>query len=353
MSSQWRVTQGDNQFSVESLDKLAEMARKGTVEAGDMIQPPGASDWIYALEIEQLASIFPDDDSEELDYKPGGAMKSVLPLVTLGFLMLVIVAGSISIAVLIQYLPDGDERLIGDGGLSYSQMLVVSEGMTLQSEPEGDAKAFAGVSVPKDSILELLARRGDFYKAQTQSGETGWIPVNAVIPMYTLGNDRVQAKYDPLYNPARYVNVVNASWMEMPNPDPKAPETDEKITIFHFMFSNTAGYDMTDLRIAATIKDAKGSTIDTVEIAVEGVIPANGKTMVGTLKPAADDEEGGLKMLTQHTFEKMSINVPELQERWSAGLEVPMTVADFDNANVDIVELRAIPDDEAKKDVRR
>ena len=349
--SQWRVTQGDNQFSVNDLDKLVAMAKKGTVQAGDMIQPPGASDWVYAIEIPQLAPIFPKDDDDELDYKPGGAMASVLPMVLVGLLMTVIAVGGVSLVILIQWLPTGNERLIGDGGLSYSQMLVTSEGHTLQSEPESDAKAFAGVSVPKDSVLELLARRGDFYKAQTRNGDVGWIPVNAVIPMYTLGNDRVQQKYDPLYNPDRYVNVVNASWMEMPNLDPKAPADADKITVFHFMFSNTSDYDMTDLRILATIKDAKGGVVDTVEIAVGGVIPVEGTTMVGTLQP---EEEGGERLLlTEYTFNKMSINAPELQERWSPGLEVPMKVAGFDNANVDIIELRAIPDEEAKRDVRR
>ena len=64
-------------------------------------------------------------------------------------------------------------------------------------------------------------------------------------------------------------------------------------------------------------------------------------------------EDAPNRFLTEVTFKEMSANAPDLQERWSPGLEVTMTVADFDNANVDIVELRAVPDADAAEDVRR
>jgi hypothetical protein len=111
---------------------------------------------------------------------------------------------------------------------------------------------------------------------------------------------------------------------------------------------------MTDLVILTTIKNAKGSVIEEIEIPIEGEIPTNGTTMVGTLGPGKDAEEGTPnRFLTEVTFKELSANDPDLQERWSPGLEVTMTVQDFDNANVDIVELRAVPDADAAEDVRR
>ncbi|MEZ4317489.1 MAG: SH3 domain-containing protein [Myxococcota bacterium] len=346
--SQWMVTQGDNQFSVEGLPQLIEMAQRGDLAAGDMIQPPDAADWVYATEVPALAPHFKGDDDDDLDYRPGGFMKAVVPALLVAGLLAVIGVGGIGILVLVQYLPDGDEVLVGDGGLTYSQMIVTNEGQVLRSQP--DPKASEVTTVAKDSSLELLAKRGEFYKARADNGKEGWIPVTSVLPMYQLGGERVQQKYDPLYNPDHYVDVANASWMQLPDQD----ELDEKVTIFHFMFRNKSAYDMTDLVILTTIKNAKGGVIEEIEIPIEGIIPTSGSTMVGTLGPGKADPEGTPnRFLTEETFKEMSANDADLQERWSPGLEVTMTVQDFDNANVDIVELRAVPDADAAGDVRR
>jgi len=347
--SQWMVTQGSNQFSVDDLPALIAMAKSGNLAAGDMIQPPDASDWVYAAEVPALAPhLSDDDDDDDLDYKPGGMMKSVLPVLLIGGLLAIIGIGGLGIIVLVQYLPDGNEVLVGDGGLTYSQMIVTNEGVSLVSKP--NEKAAEVASVAKDSTLELLAKRGDFYKARDESGREGWLPVDAVLPMYQLGGERVQKKYDPLYNPDHYVDVANASWMQLPNQE----DQEEKVTIFHFMFRNSSNYDMADLVILTTIKNAKGGVIEEIEIPVEGIIPTNGSTMVGTLGPPADAEEGTPnRFLTEVSFKELSANDADLQERWSPGLEVLMTNADFDNAKVDIIELRAVPDREAAGKVRQ
>ena len=64
---------------------------------------------------------------------------------------------------------------------------------------------------------------------------------------------------------------------------------------------------MTELVIEATIKDAKGHELQTVEMAVEGVIPAEGRTSVGTLTL-----EDGERFLTSATFTEMSESDPDL-----------------------------------------
>ena len=68
--SRWLVTQGDRQFSVEDLGELKKLAQSGKLSGGDMVQPPGATDWLYAAELPELKGLLSstarrkDDDDE-------------------------------------------------------------------------------------------------------------------------------------------------------------------------------------------------------------------------------------------------------------------------------------------------
>lgn len=348
--SQWMITQGDNQFAVSGLAELKEMAERGDLKAGDMIQPPGASDWMYATEVPQLAAIFDAAGDDGLDADFGAARAGGMGVVIAGVLAVVLIVFGGAALYLAQNLPKGDEVLIGDGGLTYSQMIVTEQNQSLVAEPK--ANAAARTTLKKDEILDLLAKRGDFYKARTQNGAEGWISESAVIPMYQLGGEDVRDEYDPLYNPDRYVEVANASWQQLPPEKPKRGQEEETmITVFQFNLWNSSKYPMTNIILQATIKDARGNELDTLEFEVEGVIPAEKGTMVGTLKPEEDDDEGDSRLLTAYTFSELSADDPELQLRYVDGVEVELGLEEFTNANIDIVELRAIPDDEAKKDV--
>src|SRR5215203_5436441 len=55
--ARWLVTQGDQQFSAQDLAELKELAKSGKVGPGDMVQPPGATDWLYASELPELMGI--------------------------------------------------------------------------------------------------------------------------------------------------------------------------------------------------------------------------------------------------------------------------------------------------------
>ena len=117
---------------------------------------------------------------------------------------------------------------------------------------------------------------------------------------------------------------------------------------------------MTDLVLLATIKDAKGHELEKVEIPVEGVIGGRESTMVGTLgppeekgKPAPDAPVETARVLTSSTFDEMAQTDPDLQLRWTSGVEVEMATQEFTNAEIDILELRAVPDTDAEALVRR
>ena len=63
----WLVTQGDRQFQAEDLSELKRLAASGSLGPGDMVQPPGASDWLYATEIDELKDLFPDTGTSMMD----------------------------------------------------------------------------------------------------------------------------------------------------------------------------------------------------------------------------------------------------------------------------------------------
>ena len=349
--AQWLVTQGDNQFSVDGLDELEDLARQGRLSAGDMLQPPGTSEWLYVSEVDELRAILGTASADvdiDVDYRRSGSTTSMIAAVLVA---LIVVGGGVML-YFAQQLPDGSESLFGEGGLNYSQMIVTAEGSGLRSEP--DERASLRQPVKKDGILELLSKRKEWYRARA-NGQEGWIHSSDVIPVYQLGGADVREELDPLYNPERYVDVVDARWMQLPAENPRPGRELSNVTVFEFTMENKAVYHMTDLVIQATIKDAKGHELDMVELRIEGRIPPEGHTSVGTLMAEEDDPEALDRWLTAESFEEMSEEEPDLQMLWKSGVEVEMNESDgaFTNAEIDIIELRAIPDDEAARVVRR
>jgi len=273
------------------------------------------------------------DEFDDLDDLDDGPKKTANTGALAAVLGLVVLVGGGAMWYYYQQL-DNVKPLIGEeGGLQYSEMLVTGENVMLRSKPEGSS---GGGAVAKNAKLTLLAKRGDFYKARTQAGAEGWIGVSDVIPMYMLGGQDVRDEFDPLYNPDRYLNVKNASWMQL-------DLRNSQQTVFNFMLKNQSKYDMADLVLLATIKDSRGKELERREIPIEGIIPAYEQSMVGTLGPEGGDEETAKRLITNYTFEKLAEVDQDLQLRFSDGAEVEMQTADFTEANIDILEVRAVP----------
>ena len=112
--ARWLVTQGDHQFSANDLTELKELAKTGQVGAGDMVQPPGAADWLYASEVPELAALFPSGgevDDDDLDWDmPKKRNRTPLAIVLLG----IVAFGGYGMWDYGQKLPDhNDLELIG------------------------------------------------------------------------------------------------------------------------------------------------------------------------------------------------------------------------------------------------
>lgn len=366
--AQWLVMQGNTKFPVEGLAELEALASRGSLKSGDMIQPPGTTDWLYVTDVPELRKILErsarhddEDDEGRAPMFSGAALAGIAGLLAVALMGVIVVGGGTMLYFAGQMQGTGG-ALIGDGGLAFSEMIVTAQGSGLREEATETARL--GTAVEKDSILELMAKRGGFYRARTPAGAEGWIPTTHVIPMYQLGGAEVRQEYDPLYNPDRYVDVMNARWMQLPADKPGKMEL-TNVTAFEFMMSNESSYRMTDLKILATIKDAQGHELERVEIPVEGIIPADGATFVGTLSSEPEGDKGRKKprpqdppaepdrVMTTWSFEQMAANDPDLQLRWTSGVEVEMKTGAFTNAEIDVLELRAVPDKEAAAVVRR
>lgn len=333
--ARWLIQKNDTQSSVGSLAELKEQARQGNLGPGDMVQPPGTTEWLYAAEIDELkddlnAGAALDAELAAMN-KQGGAGTWALALA----LTAVVAAGGWYLYETSQNLPDPTSRIVDQ--ISYSEIVVTEEGAQFLSEPEG-GRALAAMS--GGTVLELLAKRGDLYRARDKkSGQEGWVATDAVLPMYRMGGKDVIEQYDPLYNPDRYLEVSGASWMQLPE------QRETSVTVFNFQLRNSSRYDITDVKIVATIKDEKGHELETVEFPIEGLVPADGHSMVGTL---ADPESDERRLITQYSLGLMAEDDPDLRLQYSDGVEVEMQTMDFQEASIDIVELRAVPGDGAR-----
>ena len=327
--SRWMINARGQQFSVANLEELKAVARKGDLQAGDIVQPPGASDWVYALEIQEISKLL---RSASLDDIEAPASSSEMSTATKGIIAAVMALSSIALwAYALQLrstIPDQSKiDLLGENGLSFSQVLVT------ESAP---LRSTASVSAPetgkmeKNQSCELLAKRGKWYKLRCD-GVEGYAEVDTVVPAYYFGEYKDRTDYDPLYNPDRYVEIANYAWRQ---------PLDSKTSNFAFMIQNKSKFGMTDVKLVATIKDKAGREVQSVEIPIEGVIPPLDSAMVGTLKPAKGDSSPP-RILTSHLYQEVLKTDPKAAERWSDGVEVAVTIEEPE-ASIDIVEVRAV-----------
>lgn len=346
--SQWVINRGDSQFSVEGLAELARLAKQGEIDAGDLIQPVGADDWLYAIEIPELAGVVRSDleEDDDIGYRSGGgsgAIKGVLYAV-FGLMLVGGVGGMVYFA---GQLPSGDESLLGEGGsLKYTELITLTDA-ELYAEPDENSSVM--LTIPKDSTAELLAKRSKFYKAM-YDGKEGWLRVDDILPIYQLGDEKVKRRLDPLYNPDQYTKVTSASFIQI-------EEEGNEVGTFRFMLENSSDYDVTDLVLRAVIKDSKGAEVGSQEFAIEGVIPKRGGTMVGTLPPTDeelkeaernDEEPPEPRLMTYATFDEWARELEQEEQeeaylRWLDGIDITVDET-FTEAEVRIVELRAVPE---------
>lgn len=332
--ARWLVTQGDHQFSAADLNELKQLAQAGTVGPGDMVQPPGTSDWLYATELPELAGLFgaqDEDDDDDWDL-PKTRNRTPLAAVLIGLVAL----GGYGMWDYGQKLPSHEDLEIigGTTGMALTEM-IASSNTSVRSEPSESAASVG--SIDKDETLQLLGKRGDWYNIRNASGTEGFVASNTVVPAYYFADAETRQSYDPIYNPDRYVFVKNSSWMQLPD------QREDNITIFQFLLQNKSKFPMTDIRLLATIKDKNDRVIEEQEIRIEGAIPPHDGVMVGTLRPTKTADGETPRLMTTSALESMAKDDDTVMSRWTDGVELAMESEGFVEANIDLLQVRAIP----------
>ncbi len=339
--ARWLITDGDRQFSARDLDELRQLARRGEINAGSMIRPPGATTWVYASEVPDLRSVlkatpFGTAYTAPYDEAAAARRRRVLIGVSLGIAFL----GAILFYRWASSIPDMSELSLlgGPNGLELSQMLVTEDGAPLRREPATDAERLT--SLGRDERIELLAKRAGWYEVRTSRGVRGWVAVDQVIPAYYFANARERENYDPIYNADRYLEVENSRWMQLP-PREDATGPSNVVTIFEFMLKNNSKFDMRDIRILATVKDRARRVVAEKEIGIEGVVPAYGDSTVGTLRAPEDAPDTPVRRITYYTYAPQAGASDEAWIPWVDGLEVAFPPGDYAEAEVTVVQATA------------
>lgn len=333
--SRWLVNVRGHQFSASSMEELKKLVREGRLAAGDIVQPPGAADWLYALEVPELKGAV----------GAGGGYDDVAPAESAGLSTPVKVAVGAGLAIfaavawgyaynLSQTIPQPEDlELFGSKGLAFSEVLVTANPAALYAEAGTGSQVG---QLPKDSKADLLGKRGEWYRLRA-NGVEGYARITDVVPAYLFGSAQVQEQYKPLYYPDQYAVVRNSSWTMLPD------QAKENITVFNFLLGNDSPYAMTDVKLLAIIKDATGKALEQQEIPVEGKIPARMDTMVGMLKADPKDKTSVDRVMTSALFEELIKTDPDLNLRWMDGVEVKQQSEGFSGAEIRIAEVRAIP----------
>ena len=227
-----------------------------------------------------------------------------------------------------------DLELLGPNGLQLNELLVTTDS-TVRGEPKDSGAPIAVVK--NGQSVQLLAKRNSWYTVKTEDGKTGYLSVSSVMPAYVFADPATRNAYDPIYNPDKYVFEKNSSWMQLPD------QRELNTTLFQFMLQNLSKFPMTNLVLLATIKDKNDNQIERKEIRVEGTVPQFDSVMVGTLAPPEEEIDSPGRPMTAAMFRELAKADPSLNARWSEGVEVHMKSEGFVEANIDLLEVRAVP----------
>lgn len=341
--SRWMVNVRGQQFSAADMGELKKLAKNGTLGAGDIVQPPGAAEWIYAIEVPELKGTLRADGYAEFDAQGGGQAKEMNPILKWGLatLLLLVAVASWGYALSIaqdQPKPEDLELIGGSKGLAYTEVLVTADPATLYGADSASAQQVG--QLPKNSKADLLAKRGEWYKLRA-NGVEGYAKIQDVIPAFFFADEPTQQQYKPLYYPDQYVQVENSAWTLTPE---SGKQLAKDVTSFTFMLGNTSSFPMTDIKLKVIIKDAAGKPLEEKEIGVEGTLDPNSSSFVGML--AADpkvDKTAPPRIMFDKQFQTELAADPKVADRWTDGVEVKLDTPGFTGAEVRLVEVRAVP----------
>ncbi len=318
--SRWMVNTGGVQGSAANMDELRRMGREGRLAAGDLVQPPGARDWLYAGEVPELASaIRPPDPgygpppSEGMSATTRNAIAGALGLAALG-------AWGWAAATKASIPTEPVRLMAGENALQLEQALVTVEGAALRAEPGAGAELAKLKSADVVTLVDKKDLDGGKPWWQVKSGETtGWINGNEIVPGWYFADEKVKTQYNAIYNPGQFLTLGNIGATS----GPESPDGTANLTV---LFQNTSGFEMTGLVLGLSFKGDDGTVLETREFPVEGSVAPNANSMIGTLKPtkASTPKPGEGQVMTNTAYEKALLTDESAADRWMDGAQIAL-----------------------------
>ncbi|MCO4768658.1 MAG: hypothetical protein KDA24_01415 [Deltaproteobacteria bacterium] len=308
MSTPWRITRGNDQFQAKDVAELKLLAIGGKILAGDLVQPPGRSDWLYATEVPELDGLVkaPQVDSDE-DWArkrtPNNALRIMAFVLGIG----VVGTGFFGLYWVYDNRPDTSQStLFGEHENALNPLeALATEHAALLKAPDSTSASIGDVK--KDDRVMLVRKLGDFYEVTTAGGTTGWLGTGQVIPGYKF-DQNLSDKYDPLFNPDNYLQLMNYSWT--PSGEEDDPET---LTNMLFELNNPTDYGMQGVMLRVSFKDGNDNDIDVKNIEVPRLIPPNDDLFIDGIEidiewddeTRAEVEIFGARALLEPEFKKL------------------------------------------------
>ena len=262
--SRWLVTHGESQFSAQDLAELKQMASDGRVQPADLIQPPGASDWLYALELPELKNCFASGMADE-DDDTSFERKKLIPRPVVVILLLGVTGVGLAMlklkGVMVQSL---------DHGLD-SDEAMLSDDVKLHSEPDEDSKVIG--SLDEGDVVEFVLRQnnidpkvGDWWLVEADGKK--WIPANAAPSSFGF-DENARVEDMALYYPEHHIRLTSSveqgySWVKLKD-KLYGNDADGYVRIKDIAITNESNYALTDVIISIDVLDSKGK-VDSREL---------------------------------------------------------------------------------------
>ena len=340
--ARWLVNQKDRQFASQDMDELKRLATDGSIGPFDMIQPPGATDWLYVCEIDGLKEIaqVANEDEDDISFRKKRKFPIPLPLILLG------ISGGFGYLTYTNYQTykavDG-KRVYGDG-IALSELVVLDDNTQVYKSPGENPVA----TLNKEEIVGLKGKRivpteegkEYWYEVALSGGlATGFVLSEELAAGFYLADSRTKGLYEQLYNPDQFIQVANTAWTRL---DPNNPEQ----TTLGLMVTNESVFDMTDLVVLTTLSDKNGKPVQEDELSVEGIIPARDTVWVGMLTPSPASEDEPLIMTDHHYKEEIENNEDYSDWTWSETLNMLVEETGAISGRIELIQMRSIENPE-------
>jgi len=275
--AQWRITRGEEQFVAANMEELKAWADGGKIRPDDVVLHPQLGRHMYAVELDEIGPTLAKQghllEDDEFEVKKRGVSPKVYNA-AVGFTILMFLAVLAGMTWAYMNRPDPDATTIYDpkqpgihGSLKAQEALVTANAR-LHAESSADSPEVA--ELPEGRKVVLKAKTfNDWYKVETADGQEGYIPIVDVVPGYFFDPKKRQ-ELDPIFNPDRYIKLLNYAWE--PSPERGAKKDD---TIFTFTVENTSRYPMDSVVLLITMLDDKDEIVEERRVSIEdSVVPA-------------------------------------------------------------------------------